>query len=218
MNKHPKSEYLELVAHNKHLSIPNIIFIETIDPNTKCKVFSCKTTIMINDISIMLASHKYNKKKDCEYDIYFQILQYIKTDIEYNMLYGLNIVHDTLIIVDYENVSAKHEISKLDTLQKVLNMDRHCDVVKFAGKLSPVSHLSDIVVESTRKNAVDHYISFYLGMCYDNISKDTLIFILTKDHFASCLDDMYENIYHVVSVQDIINKLDEEGKKLKNIL
>ena len=131
-----------------------------------------------------------------------------------------------LILIDYENVSVDKEIAKLMSfLTRVSYVDLNdkyegysdsesedqpIEVIKFAGHSSSMKAKSDIVVRSTRKDAVDHYIGFYLGqrMGANPALHDTAsIHVLSKDHFASCLEDFCPNVVHNVDVDDLIDSI-----------
>jgi hypothetical protein len=128
-----------------------------------------------------------------------------------------------LILIDYENVSNANQLQKLDTFLKNIifvgeednmdnmdNTDKCINIIKFAGCASSMKDNADIVVKSTRKDAVDHYIGFYLGQM---IGKDPKlvethsIHILSRDKFASCLEDFCEAITHNVDVDDLIESV-----------
>jgi hypothetical protein len=131
-----------------------------------------------------------------------------------------------LILIDYENVSVDKEIEKLmQFLTRVSYVDLNdtyegysdseteeapIEVIKFAGHSSSMKAKADIVVRSTRKDAVDHYIGFYLGKrigANPDLSTMASIHVLSRDHFASCLEDFCPNIVHNVDVDDLIDSI-----------
>jgi hypothetical protein len=144
-----------------------------------------------------------------------------------------------LILIDYENVSVNKHILQLDDFLSRVCMvqidesidesiltdsssesiltysDENCqikpiEVIKFAGKSSSMKGTADVVVNSTRKDAVDHYIGYYLGQRIGetpSIVDTHSIHILSRDHFASCLEDFNEAVIHNVDVDDLINSI-----------
>ena len=133
-----------------------------------------------------------------------------------------------LILIDYENVSHTYQHKQLSGfLNNVMfddtSDDRRCaysaehdflsepvSVIKFAGKISTLKATADVIVNSTRKDAVDHYIGYYVGgliMKYPDLDKTHSIHILTRDHFASCIEDFNPNIKHNVDVPDLISTI-----------
>jgi len=81
------------------------------------------------------------------------------------------------------------------------------EIIKFAGHASTMKDTADIVVRSTRNDAVDHYIGFYLGMrigTNPNLTKTHSIHILSRDKFASCLQDFCFAVIHNVDVDHLI--------------
>jgi hypothetical protein len=133
-----------------------------------------------------------------------------------------------LILIDYENVSVDKEIDRLmQFLDRVSHIDlnnlyedRHAncsessepptEVIKFAGHASSMKNNADIVVKSTRRDAVDHYIGFYLGRRLGEtptIADTHSVHVLSRDRFASCLSDFCENVTHNVDVDDLIDSI-----------
>jgi hypothetical protein len=134
-----------------------------------------------------------------------------------------------LILIDYENVSVDKEIAKLMSfLENVVCADMNAvyegysdsesnesnespiEVIKFAGHAASMKNNADIVVKSTRRDAVDHYIGFYLGQRIGknpSLSETHSVHILSRDRFASCLSDFCENVTHNVDVDDLIDSI-----------
>lgn len=112
---------------------------------------------------------------------------------------------DTVVIVDYENVSKESEIIKLEKYIKgLLNGGTSIRIVKIAGHFSTVKKSADIVVISNRNDAVDHYISYYIGRL-EATSSTKHTYVITRDKFGSCLQDFCNNVTHVPSVDDFID-------------
>lgn len=133
-----------------------------------------------------------------------------------------------LILIDYENVSHTYQHKQLSGFLNNVMFDDTSDdarcaysaeheflsepvsVIKFAGKISTLKATADVIVNSTRKDAVDHYIGYYIGGLitkYPDLDKTHSIHILTRDHFASCIEDFNPNIKHNVDVPDLISTI-----------
>lgn len=145
-----------------------------------------------------------------------------------------------LILIDYENISAEKELEKLwRFLSRVYAPDIVRDnkddegnegdggcvesefygieVIKFAGHSSSMKAKADVVVKSTRKDAVDHYIGFYLGKVLGespSMAETHSIHVLSKDHFASCLEDFCPNVTHNVDVDHLIESIMELSEEV----
>jgi hypothetical protein len=97
----------------------------------------------------------------------------------------------------------------IETLEPTAKPQSHpsIEIIKFAGHASTMKDTADIVVRSTRNDAVDHYIGFYLGMrigTNPNLTKTHSIHILSRDKFASCLQDFCFAVIHNVDVDHLI--------------
>jgi hypothetical protein len=113
-----------------------------------------------------------------------------------------------VVIVDFENVSNKNDIIKLTQFVKTTkkNKTKHdIKMVKIAGYCSTVKSTADIVVRSNRKDAVDHYISYYIGLLEAQPKPPMKIYIISRDKFGSCLQDFCNNVEHNSDVSDFIN-------------
>jgi hypothetical protein len=78
-------------------------------------------------------------------------------------------------------------------------------IIRFAGIASTVRNSADYVVNSTRPDAVDHFISYTVGMMRGSGDFSGNIHIVSRDKFASCLSDFEERVHHDVSASDLIN-------------
>ena len=72
-------------------------------------------------------------------------------------------------------------------------------VSKYASSFCSKADTADIIVNSTRQDAD-------VGVIFATTS-NALVIIITKDHFASCLSDIYKNCYHVQSIKHCVAKL-----------
>ncbi len=113
------------------------------------------------------------------------------------------------VLVDYENIN---KISKLQKM-KAQSTQEIC-VLTFAGHCNSKSLKSNFVIESSIKDAVDHYISFYIGKLVNQHKHDKMlsIFVLTKDHYASAYSSFTEHknisITHCPSENKCISMLE----------
>lgn len=105
------------------------------------------------------------------------------------------------VIVDIENISKQEQILQCKNL-KVVNKDVR--VLKIAGFCSTVTQYADIIVRSNRKDAVDHYISYVIGILESGKSCPE-IYVISRDKFGSCLQDFCKNVTHCVDVSDFMN-------------
>ena len=109
---------------------------------------------------------------------------------------------DVHILIDYENFNNNDEI---DLLKKNNHLDNFY-VTKYASSHNAIADFADIVVNSTRHDACDVKIcceTSRIFLSFDN----PLVIIITKDNFASCLGDIYENCYHLPNIIDCVNKI-----------
>ena len=112
------------------------------------------------------------------------------------------------VIVDLENVSKTNDIIQLTSYVNDYNQNNenyYLDVIKVAGFCSSVKNNADIIVRSSRKDAMDHYISYLVGSinAYASFeSKNTHIYVITRDNFASCLQDFCKFTTHCSDVSD----------------
>lgn len=144
----------------------------------------------------------------------------------------IDIDRNLLILIDYENVSVSKEIDRLKRYLQRVNVRIPTDydgylvsnsesdsshvtesiqVIKFAGHASSMKDTADVVVRSTRRDAVDHYIGYYLGIQIGS-NPDLLnthsIHILSRDRFASCLSDFCSSVTHNVDVNHLIESIE----------
>ena len=67
---------------------------------------------------------------------------------------------------------------------------------------------ADIIVDSQHKDATDTVIIVHAGQdLLDEAIKK--IFIISHDHFASTISDLYSKIYHVISIKEMMENLKE---------
>ena len=121
------------------------------------------------------------------------------------------------VLVDYEN------INRISNLEKIVLSHKTITLLKFAGHCHPRALVgqSNYVIESSIKDAVDHYISFYIGklVCHHQASGNQnmlVILVLTRDHYASSYQsftrDKSINIIHCASEGKCISYLDLESR------
>ena len=69
-------------------------------------------------------------------------------------------------------------------------------MLKFAGFCNARAKTANIVVRSNRADAVDHYISYLIGLLEMKTNPPKRIHVITKDHFGACLQDYCKNVIH----------------------
>lgn len=178
--------------------------------------FVCIATYTIDNINQLFKSDVMFNKKDakknvCEkiYNIMVDIDDHNTNTCEVNTIeidemFEIITQKPALILVDYENVSSKNDKSVLDKLEQ----NEMISVIRFASYGSSVN--PDIIVESMHRDAVDHYITFYLGNLIGknrHILDETNIYILTRDSFGACLHDFDSRIVHVPTTKYLLENL-----------
>ena len=135
----------------------------------------------------------------------------------YNFLSKVTVYIDDIDDAEYEIMEHEYDLfidadadtEPIETIQHTVKPQPRpsIEIVKFAGHASTMKDTADIVVRSTRNDAVDHYIGFYLGMRIGenpNLTKTHSIHILSRDKFASCLQDFCFAVTHNVDVDHLI--------------
>jgi len=196
-------------------------------------IFKCSIVVSYDTQNISFVSDGYLNKKDSEYYVFQKIFDFLTTNLNSNTNTKINSTfnfktdnmekfdvdlkvpifnlikedHDMsntiIVIVDFENISRLDEIAHL---YNVVVPGKAIYIVKVAGFCSSVKQNSDIVVRSNRKDAVDHYISYLIGLLE---SKNTfpIIYIISRDKFGSCLQDFCNNVTHCSDVADFLNNI-----------
>lgn len=110
------------------------------------------------------------------------------------------------VLIDYESCNINREIDYLKNLTK---NEENIEIIKICSDFSPLSKNADMTVPSSRKNATDVAICCIVSAKIVE-NNDIKIIVMTKDNFASCLTDIYNNIcYHVPTVDKCIDKIIE---------
>jgi hypothetical protein len=229
-----KSELYELIQKSQNdeygkfnlpkLFRPEFTYNDDFDQKTNIHSIQCYANISINGNIEKYMSNIFPNKKDANKDvcikIYTDLLKNIndndkiikKNSSKSKVNSKLKIEKDLLILIDYENVSEVKQLKKLDTF--LSDIDTNVEIIKFAGHASSMKNSADIVVKSTRSDAVDHYISFYLGQQIGlnrNILNSHSVHILSRDKFASCLEDFCDAVIHNVDVDHLIESIQVLG-------
>lgn len=207
MEKHPKSLALELLTKNS-IQFPVTSFSDN-TTKTNEKEFICKLETFHPNNPIFM-SNIWKTKKDSEKEAFELYLNYINENDNIDMskliINTEHIKKNIIIIIDYENVSNQKEIEKL---YNSLNNNSNVKIIKIVSYASPLKNNldnnCDIIVRSNRKDAVDHYIGYYIGITNSSNESDNLIYVISKDHFASCIQDFCANVYHAFDINDCIN-------------
>lgn len=224
---HPKSVLFELIAKSKNISKPNFNFSQELIKDKNIINFTCSTNIIINNNNINFNSAIHHTKKEAEKEVCKHILEYLhqnnrltsnvpnithisnniknnEQDIINNIILNDNI--NSLIIIDHDNVSKDSDILKLENFVKV-KMNNISFIIKISSYISSTKNTADIIVRSSRKDAVDHYISYLIGKIngiFELNKRSIKIYIITRDKFGGCLHDFVVNVMHNVDVNDFI--------------
>ena len=218
VEKHPKSKLLEYFAVNKMNVTPKIFYEHIFLKDKNINEFKCRIEIEINENIIKSKSNVHLSKKDAEREAFEKILKKINKKINKEMeiekikLKKLKksdkkkLNYPVLILIDFDNVSQMSEIEKLNQFSE--KVESYFKIIKFSGITSGNKKKADICVSSSRKDAVDYYIAFYIGQNIDKLENDTKIFIMTRDKFAGCIADFTNGrVEHVVDYDCLMEKL-----------
>ncbi|VBB17754.1 hypothetical protein YASMINEVIRUS_217 [Yasminevirus sp. GU-2018] len=113
------------------------------------------------------------------------------------------------VVVDLENI-AKIDKSTIESAVRSnpTMIQKTVEIIQVAGFCSSVKSSADIVVRSNRKDAVDHYIGYLIGLLEANMTERQLqqsIYLITRDKFGSCLQDFCTNVVHCSDVADFVH-------------
>lgn len=207
-----KSLLYELIQKNSHISRPEFSYTDTFNRLSNTHIYRCHASININGMIKGYISDEFTNKKDSNQDVCLKIYSDLtkSTDIDTQHPQYPQIQTDKIIwiLIDYENISNPKEIIKLE--QYLCTQPFQSNIIKFASHASTVRDTADIVIKSTRKDAVDHYIGYWIGLKLgqnESIKNSHLIYILSRDHFASCLEDFIDIVKHEISVNDLIDSI-----------
>ena len=192
--------------------------------------FSSKTDegLWISTVKFVLSDNNkleyvgdpFKRKTQAECSAAFKAVKYLdcikKAETNYDVDHVEFAETGVYVLVDYEN------INKISNLENLVIRNKGIILLKFAGHCHPKALVgkSNYVIESSIKDAVDHYISFYIGKLvyqYQNQLLDgeqtkLLIFVLTRDHYASSYQSFSNNssvsIIHCGSEMKCISHLE----------
>lgn len=223
--KHPKSQLYEILSINKDFLVESIKFEQISQQQFRCIVLIKHN---YDDKKYIFQSDIYSNKKDSERDSFDKALTYVSSVIaelnqsnatnhylnfDFDLNFNFDEYDELIIIVDYENISRKSEMIRLGKMVQELSKIKtqfKTSIIKVSGFCSSNKDDCDIVVRSNRKDAVDHYISYYIGRL--ELEAETnkikrLIYVMTRDKFGLCIQDFAKNVTHVADVNDLINIL-----------
>lgn len=172
----------------------------TLPDNT---MFTSTISFCYNNKEIKLTSDKlFGSKKQAEQNISQEALGLLDNMLnkEYVIKSTITDSYNIIIIIDYENYSDDMEIDRF----KLCN--NNITVRKYASSFCSKSETADVIVNSTRRDVADIKICCDVGVIFNN-NDAQLVVIITNDHFASCLSDIYNKCYHVQSIKHCIEKL-----------
>lgn len=215
--EHPKSFVNNFIAkHNKlQITILEVKFSHRCESDNK-NIFECMIKFETPGKIYRIKSEEYLNKKDCEKDAYGQIkdlLLSLNLDLELDNKKSFDLSDEinklkltrnknktVYVLIDFENIPKLDDIALLNNF-KIEN--KTIKVLKIAGFCSGVKANADIIVRSNRKDAVDHYISYMVGLLESACSPE--IYVVTRDKFGSCLQDFCKNVKHCSDVHDFMN-------------
>jgi hypothetical protein len=120
-------------------------------------------------------------------------------------LLGENLMNQIVVLVDYENLSNRLIEDLEITVKKIMkdNKDIRIRMLKFAGHKHSRADKADVVVMSSLKDAVDHYISYCVGLLEMKPQRPFQIFVITNDHFADFLEKYSNIVKHKKTSRDL---------------
>jgi hypothetical protein len=215
MNKTNKQHVFEYIQLHENIKIIDTSFIHHCDKPTNTNEFECLLKVHIDDIEYEYNSNKENTKKKAEnssYDKLYKRIQSLNSIVDDTNIKNKSFEYydEIFIIVDHENINNKKDIQTLE--KYIATVRQHhsfvttdINIIKICSINSNIKDNCDIIVESTRKDATDHYISYLCGKLENKTDKKYQIHVMTSDHFGSCLSDISPNIHHSISVDYFIN-------------
>jgi len=222
--EHPKSAFTRLVAQGKlkNIEVSDAVYNNRFEIGFNKNYFNCEIRTIYNGIEEIIKTREFLTKKECERDAYEQLLNFVYKHIiedgeiktpkekkgETTQTKSVEHISEWIfkkrdcktiyVLIDLENVPKIN----VDTIEKVVNSNKNLSgynlkIAKIAGFCSTVTNFADFVVRSNRKDAVDHFITYIVGMieAVKNMV-DTKIYIITRDKFGSCLQDFCQNVSH----------------------
>ena len=155
-------------------------------------------TIKVNNKSHVITGDPTQKKSEAECSSASYALEFIAKNRTEQIKVSKKNMEDyempnfdedqTFVLIDYENYT---KISHLAEMKK-----DNVHIFRFVGHCNPRAEHSDVdfIINSSIKDAVDHAISYFVGLIVNEFRHssggDNLnICILTRDHFGSALSD-----------------------------
>lgn len=124
-------------------------------------------------------------------------------------LLGTDLTKTIIVMIDFENIG-KMETNEINTVainSMKKNRDIKIIVMNFVSYCNTAVIHADIVVRSNRKDATDHYIGYCIGILESQPYPPQQIHVISKDHFACCLQDFCRNVIHNPSSDDFARML-----------
>lgn len=162
--------------------------------------FTCKVTFTINGEKIEAKSiGEFSTKRAAEQNAAEQSLMILEKKYEgvYRLKSNDKNIH---VLIDYENYNDD------DKIDKFIKCNGNMNVTKYASIFNPRESTADIKVNSNRSDATDIKICCDVGVIF-HTQNNPIVFVITRDHFASSLSDLYDDCYHVVSIDDCFNRI-----------
>lgn len=173
--------------------------------------YSCKVTYKIkNDVFHALSNDYFESKKKAEQNAAHVALFNIEESSKNEYKIGLDSLDQKkiFVLIDYENYNDDTKIDKFKECNPQIV------VTKYASIFNPRESTADIKVQSNRSDATDIKICCDVGIMF-NTDINSIVYIITRDHFASCLSDLYKSCYHVVSIDQCFNEINMLANSIK---
>lgn len=119
-------------------------------------------------------------------------------------LLALNLTDHIIVLIDYENMSNKAIIELQQAAKKIMrdNRDIKIQMLKFASRQNSRAGAADVIVNSDKKDAVDHYISYCVGLFEMKPLNPFKVFVISNDHFAEMLQKFSKIVVHKSNAKD----------------
>ena len=194
----PKSKLQELIQKNNG-SVPQ--YVTQIDEQESKKPMfkSFISYTFDNVINTITTNHLFFSKKEAEKHIAKKAIKKILKSV--NSKYNSNIANknNITVFIDYENYADDHEI-------ELFKNNTGINVMRVANKNHPKVDNTDIITNSTRSDASDVLIICKVAETFMS-NKNAIVFVVTRDHFAEVLADLYPNCHRVVSIEQCYNEI-----------
>lgn len=194
----PKSRLQQLLQKYGE-PLPEYTFEDIRIPHSNSS-FHCNVTASVKGTSYNEKVGPFSNKKEAAHKAAETLLGKLEKLISDDYKVDQNLLEGVKIYIDYENYQDDGSIENFKSANNFLNIFKVCN------NKHPSRDKADIHVNSQHRDATDTFIIVKAGqdLLDDEIRK---IFIVSHDHFASTLDSLYSNIYHVTDIKELIDTL-----------